>query len=56
MNDEHKPTLADDLRAEEELQRRRFVHATRPKRPLSMEEAVDLHRRMEGNKPVDEAG
>lgn len=42
------PTLADDLRAEEELQRRRFVHATRPKHPLSMEEAIELHKRMEG--------
>lgn len=42
-------SLADDLRAEAELARRRFVHATRPKGPMSVEEAIALHLRMEGN-------
>ncbi|CEG08699.1 hypothetical protein BN961_02117 [Afipia felis] len=41
-------TLADDLREEEELARRRFVHATRPKHPMTMEEAMKLAERMEG--------
>jgi hypothetical protein len=47
MSDKER-TFADELRAEEELLRRKFVYATRPKRPLSMEEAEALHRRMEG--------
>jgi hypothetical protein len=45
-------TLADDLREEEELARRRFVHATRPKYPMSMEEAMKLHERMLGKQLV----
>lgn len=32
-------SLADDLRKEAEQLRRRFVHHTRPKRVLSMDEA-----------------
>jgi len=44
-------TLAEELRDEAELHRRRFIHATRPKRPLSMDEAADLCRRIEGEKP-----
>jgi hypothetical protein len=42
-------TLADDLRAEGEELRRRFVHATRPKGPMSLDDAIALHRRMEGD-------
>lgn len=42
-------TLAEELRAEEELSRRRFVHANRLKRPMSADEAIALHLRMEGN-------
>lgn len=41
-------TLADYLRDEEELARRRFVHATRPKGPMSAEEAMKLAERMAG--------
>jgi hypothetical protein len=41
-------TLADDLKAENELLRRRFVHATRKRGPLTMSEARDLCRRMAG--------
>lgn len=35
-------TLAEDLREEAEQLRRRFVHHTRPKRPLTMNEARAL--------------
>lgn len=41
-------TLTEELKDEEELMRRRFVHATRPKGPMSMEEAQALCERMEG--------
>lgn len=41
-------TLADDLKREGDLLRRRFVHATRPKGPLTMDQARDLCRRMDG--------
>lgn len=41
-------TLAEELKDEEELMRRRFVHATRPKGPLSLEEACALCERMKG--------
>ena len=41
-------TLAEYLKREEELLRRRVVHATRPKGPLTMDEAADLCRRMDG--------
>lgn len=45
----HRPcTLADALRQEDEALRRRVVHATRPRGPLSLEQARDLCRRMEG--------
>lgn len=49
------PTLADDLKAEEELLRRRFVHATRPQGPLSMQDAVALCARMDGRNLAKEA-
>ena len=39
-------TLAEELREEGELLRRRVVHATRPKRPLTMDEARKLHEAM----------
>lgn len=42
-----EPTLADDLAAEGEALRRRMVHATRPKRPLSLNDAIALHKRMD---------
>lgn len=41
-------TLAEELAAEEELARRRFVHHTRPKGPLSLDEARKLCERMDG--------
>ena len=41
-------SLADALKADQELLRRRFVHHTRPKHPLSLREAMDLSRRMSG--------
>lgn len=41
-------TLAESLKEEEEALRRRFIHHTRPRRPLSFEEAADLARRMDG--------
>ena len=40
-------TLADELKHEGELLRRRFVHATRPKGPLTLDQAADLCRRMD---------
>lgn len=46
MKDERLPmtekTLAQALKEEEEALRRRFIHHTRPKRPLTMEEAAAL--------------
>lgn len=41
-----KPTFAEDMKREADLLRRRFVHHTRPKGPMSMEEAMELCRRM----------
>ena len=41
-------TLAESLKDEEEALRRRFVHHMRPKRPLSLEEALELAKRMAG--------
>jgi hypothetical protein len=41
-------TLAESLKEEQDALRRRFIHHTRPKRPLSMEEAAELARRMDG--------
>lgn len=41
-------TLAEELAAEEELARRRFVHHTRPNGPLSLDEARKLCERLEG--------
>lgn len=43
-----EPTFADEMRRENELLRRRLVHATRPRGPLTMQEAADLAERMEG--------
>lgn len=42
-------TLADDLKHEADLLRRRFVHHTRPKGPLTLEQARDLCKRMDGD-------
>ncbi len=47
-------TLADDIRDEEERSRRRFVYATRPKWPLSLQEAIDFSERMQGNPVADQ--
>lgn len=41
------PTLAEDIAAENDRQRRRFVHATRPREPMTLAEAAALCRRME---------
>lgn len=43
-------TLADAFREEEELARRRFVHHTRPKGPMSLDEAREICERMDGQK------
>ena len=40
-------TLADELKAEAEALRRRFVHHTRPKGPLSLKEAIELSKHMQ---------
>ncbi len=42
-------TLAEELAEENERLRRRMVHATRPKRPLTMDEARLLHEAMIGS-------
>ncbi|MDB5616036.1 hypothetical protein [Tardiphaga sp.] len=42
-------SLAQSLHEESEALRRRMVHATRPKGPLSMDQAIALHQRMEGS-------
>jgi len=44
-------TLAQELAEEAELLRRKAVHADRPRRPLSMDEAAKLHQKMEGDQP-----
>jgi hypothetical protein len=44
-------TLADAIREEEERARRRFVHHTRPKGPLSLQEAIELCERVAGEPP-----
>jgi hypothetical protein len=41
-------TLAESLKEEEEALRRRFIHHTRPKGPLSLKEAMELAERMSG--------
>jgi hypothetical protein len=40
-------TLAEEMREEAERLRRRFVEFTRPKRPLTMDEARRLHKAIE---------
>lgn len=45
-------TIAEELREEEERLRRRVVHATRPKGPLTMDQAAELHMAMEGKCPI----
>ena len=39
-------TLAEAMRKEDEALRRRFVHHTRPRGPLSLREAIALSERM----------
>ncbi|MBI1202623.1 MAG: hypothetical protein GC182_08950 [Rhodopseudomonas sp.] len=45
-------TLAEDIRDEAERHRRAFVHATRTKGPLSMEQAAKLCAKMRGETPA----
>lgn len=45
---EIKWTFAEAFAHEAEQLRRRFVHATRPRGPMTLEEAQDLCRRMAG--------
>lgn len=40
-------TFADDMRAEDERLRRRVVHHTRPRGPMSLQEAMALCQQME---------
>jgi hypothetical protein len=49
-------TLADELRREADLLRRRLVHHTRPKGSLTMDEAADLCRRMDGEREISSNG
>lgn len=39
-------TLADELRGEQAALSRRFIHHTRSKRPLSLQEAIELAERI----------
>jgi len=43
----NEKTLAQELADEADLLRRKVVHATRPRRPLSMDYAAELNRKME---------
>lgn len=43
-------TIAEEMARDADLLRRRFIHATRPKRPLSLKEAIELSDKMEGQK------
>jgi hypothetical protein len=43
-------TLTEQLADDTELLRRRHVHATRPRGPLSMDQAADLAARMSGDR------
>jgi hypothetical protein len=52
MMDEKPTTFAEEIKRDDDLLRRRFVHATRPNGPLSLNEAIALHKRMEGDEPV----
>lgn len=49
-------TLAEELADENDRLRRRVIHATRPKGPLSMDDAADLSRRMSDNLPRCDCG
>lgn len=51
MTDTKPMTLAEEMKRDDDLLRRRFVHATRPTGPLSLDEAGALCRRMEGDLP-----
>lgn len=57
MTQEHTSpeTFAEAYRREAELLRRRFVFATRP-RSMTMEEAADLCRRVQGEVDGEESG
>lgn len=44
-------TLAEELKQEAERLRRRFIHAARPKRPLSFDEARALCARVANTEP-----
>lgn len=49
MDDTKPRTFAEEMKRDADLLRRRFVHATRPKGPLSLDEAIALSKRMEGD-------
>jgi hypothetical protein len=38
--------FADEMRREEDLLQKRFIHATRPRGPMTMQQAIDLCRRI----------
>jgi hypothetical protein len=46
---DQKKTLAEAIAEEDEMLRRRFVHHTRPKGPLTLAQAIALSRRMAGD-------
>lgn len=53
--EERAPTLAEAMKAEEDAMRCRFVHHTRIRGPMNLNEAVRLSQRMEGKKPMTPA-
>lgn len=50
MSDKQEKTLAEDLRDETELLRRKHTYAANRGKTFTMEEAEALHRLMEGKK------
>jgi hypothetical protein len=47
-------TLAQELEEEQRRLSRRFIHATRPKRPLSLCEAIELSEKMQSEADYDQ--
>lgn len=50
---EQPKTFADDMASEAARLRQRFIHHTRPREPLSLEQAMELSAQMEAAKPVE---
>jgi hypothetical protein len=54
MMDTKPMTFAEEMKRDSDLLRRRFVHATRPQGPLSLDDAIALCKRMEVEEPARE--